>query len=304
ISDNVRLQSSSLISQKLNKRIDKYYFRQRSVLIATFILWLASMVCSYVFYLFNLKRIRNYILQIQDQNEELERVKKLSLLGELAAGIGHEINNPLTIAQLSLEFINRYVEKCQESMEPQAHEDIKNMIVRIDKMILNIRQIIRSFKSFAYNGDDEKISYISLNEAISDSLLLVQYKAFAHGVHITNKIKDDIKVLGTLHGIEQVFVNLINNAIDAMENINEKKVLIEASLQGEFAMIDVSDKGPGISPNLHEKIFKPLFTTKNLSNGTGLGLGLAKKICTKYGGDLVLVDSNKGAKFRVKLKIT
>lgn len=161
-SDSLRLQSNSLIESKLNERITKYNLRRSSVLAATLILWLASLICSYIFYSINLKKIRNYITHIQNQNEELERVKKLSLLGELAAGIGHEINNPLSVAAISLELINRKLD--MENSSGSQRDDIKSLLIRIDKMISNIKQIIRSFKSFSYSGDDEKISYISLQE--------------------------------------------------------------------------------------------------------------------------------------------
>lgn len=302
-SDALRLQSNSLISKKLKERIDKYDFQRKSVLAATFVLWLASLICSYIFYSINLRKIKDYIFQIQNQNEELERVKKLSLLGELAAGIGHEINNPLSIAAISLELINAKLDAGDSGVGQR--DEIRALLVRIDKMILNIKQIIRSFKSFAFSGDEEKISYISLKEAVGDSLVLIQYKSLEQNVEIQNLISTDLKVFGTLHGLVQVLVNLFNNAIDAMENHSHKKwIKIEATVKDEYVFIDVSDNGPGVPSHIREKIFNPLFTTKNSSKGTGLGLGLAKKICLKYGGDLSLVESPQGAKFQIKLKVT
>lgn len=303
-SDNIRLQSNALISEKLTARIDKFKFRQKSVLMATFMLWLASIICSYIFYTINVRRIKSYTAQIQNQNEELERVKKLSLLGELAAGIGHEIANPLNIAQISLELINHKLDLHRQQNQSVHLNDVKDLLTRIEKMILNIKQIIRSFRSYAYSGDDETFGYINLEEAVKDSLVLIQYKAAEHGVVIEKEIPEGLKVLGTLHGIEQILINLFNNAIDAMEKVDHKKITIAAYRSDEYVFLDVTDNGVGVAPELREKIFKPLFTTKNSSNGTGLGLGLAKKICGKFGGDLVLVDSSKGAKFRLKLRVS
>ncbi|MGZ3770284.1 MAG: sensor histidine kinase [Bdellovibrio sp.] len=303
ISDSLRLESNSLISKNLIERMDKYKFRQKSVLIATFILWLLSIISSFIFYSINLNRIKDYVRQIQNQNEELEKSRKLSLIGELAAGIGHEINNPLSIAQVSLELINRKIDIVEAENDPNSIEDIRDLLKRIEKMILNIRQIVRSFKSYVYSGDDEAAALISLNEAIGGALLLVQYKAYANGVAIQNEIKEEFNVLGTLHGIEQILVNIFNNAVDAMEKSSEKKILIEASRESGFLNVDISDTGSGVPDELKEKIFNPLFTTKKANVGTGLGLGLAKKICGKFGGDLILVESERGAKFRIKLKV-
>ncbi|MGZ3770258.1 MAG: sensor histidine kinase [Bdellovibrio sp.] len=303
ISDNLRSQSSYLITEKLQQRIDQYKFRQKTVLLGTFILWIASIICSYLFYTFNLRRIKSYTTQIQNQHDELERVKKLSLIGELAAGIGHEIANPLSIAQMSCELIKDKLDTYAVQMQAKHRSEIDDLLVRIDKMISNIKQIVRSFKSYAYSGDDEKIGLISLKEAVSDALLLIQYKALDQNVTIEKKIDKDLKALGTLHGIEQILVNVLNNAIDAMENSERKKISIEIVSADNFAFIDIADTGPGIRPDLRKKIFTPLFTTKNANNGTGLGLGLSKKICSKFGGDLVLVDSSFGARFRLKLKL-
>lgn len=247
-------------------------------------------------------KYRAQLEELKATYSQVLQFDKLKVAGEMTANISHEINNPLTVAIGNAELISF----CLES------PDVNTQKVNIDKYINNvthsldrINKIISNMKEFLHKSEDKK-EYCEANEIIEKSIGFV-----------TPSLKDtDIDISVTINGVapillvnkikvEQVFVNLINNAIDSLKESKtvDPKIQIELTTEknGNFIRIDVKDNGEGVSKENRDKIFNAFFTTKDIGKGTGLGLSISHQIISSHQGRLDLVDSHKGAHFRITL---
>lgn len=227
---------------------------------------------------------------------ELERVKsyknaKLASLGEISAGIAHEINNPLAIINGSLDLLIKF--KDNEKKFNEKVESIKKSCSRISKIILGLKKFSRTSQREVYSP-----SYIDsiLNEVIS----LIEFQAKKHFVSLTLENLVHTQILCHEIEIEQVFVNLINNSIDAIKHQKEKWIKISMSVDKENVIIRLMDSGKGIPLDLQSKIFEPFFTTKNVGEGTGLGLSISKGIIDEHKGSITILNDLPNTCFEIK----
>src|SRR3990172_1895051 len=243
----------------------------------------------------------NKILQ-----EDAMRSGHLASIGELAAGVAHEINNPI------MGIIN-YAQIVANKSEKGIRENDGDMILdianRIKKEGDRIANIVKNLLSFARESREEK-SYIHVSKILSDTLSLTETQIRKDGIKLKTNLPQILpKIVANPQQIEQVFLNIISNARYALNTKfakgDENKIL---EIQGEETIIDNSqyvkiifyDTGAGISPNIMEKIFNPFFTTKPRGEGTGLGLSISHGIIRSHGGRLLL-DSMEGEFTRVEV---
>ncbi len=232
---------------------------------------------------------------IKDQKEALVRTQKLSTLGEMSAGIGHDIASPLMVIRSSAESIEDTV-GIDQALVLHAQ--------RINRMVDRIDSIIKGMKNFLGKDQGNPSVLVNLQEVFQDVSLLTKQPMAAHGVDFSLKLDSGAgHVLGNESEYVQVFVNLVMNAIDAVKNGEQRKVSIHSRVDGSRVRLFVQDSGPGIPKSHREKIFLELFTTKPPGEGTGLGLSIAKRIVRKYGGDLLLLDAETGASFEINLPL-
>ncbi len=223
----------------------------------------------------------------QYQQQLLIHKSKLESLGKLAAGIAHEINQPLGGIAMSIE--NMHYKLKQDSIDKQYFNEkidtISNNIERINKIIDHIRIFSR-----AQGTDTAEI--FSVNEAIFNALSLTQTQLKNHGIQVRTDISDSkLMALGNKYKLEQVLINLINNARAALK---EKKntenfapsVFIRSTIQNEKITIEVEDNGSGIEEKTQQMIFDPFFTTKSEGEGTGLGLSISYGIIKEMQGEI------------------
>ncbi len=226
---------------------------------------------------------------------EAERTKsfrnaKLASLGELSAGIAHEINNPLTIIASSIASL----EKTDSSPEKYAKKItmIKNATNRINRIVQGLKKFSRSdLKSHRQN--------YFLKDIISDSLVLTEAKAKTYSVEISIVNSSQVQIHCDEIEIEQVVVNLINNAIDAIKNLNEKWIKITINEEAEFVNLQIMDSGPGIPKDIQEKLFEPFFTTKFTGEGTGLGLSITKGILDEHNARISVLENVPNTCFEI-----
>lgn len=225
-------------------------------------------------------------LILLQQHEKLQQAKlysqsKLSLLGEMAGGIAHEINNPLAIIKGKARMLNL---KVDNGVMPYELKDvlIKN-IQDIDLTIDRISTIVKGLRSFSRDSEGDPFQKVSLVNILSSIENLIAERIKSKGIEfeITNG-KCDIVLNCNKVQIEQVILNLLSNAIYAIENLDDRWIKIIVELEKEFVKIRIVDSGNGISKEISDKMMQPFFTTKPVGQGTGLGLSICKGIIDKH----------------------
>jgi len=223
---------------------------------------------------------------IEQQQMKLAETARLSSLGEMASGIAHEINNPLTIIYASTKTIKKLLERDRLTNELliKVMNDIESTVERVTKIVKSMRNISRV-------SDGEDFLTVSLESIIEDVMVLCSEKFRNNNIDfevlMTDKEKESYLLCDRIQ-ISQVMINLIGNAFDAVENDDEKWVRVRTCLDGEFFQIRVEDSGKGIPPEIKAKIFNPFYTSKEVGKGTGLGLSISAEIMINHGGRLIL----------------
>ena len=244
-------------------------------------------------------------LKIQDLNQaygrlatmqsELVRAEKLAAVGELASGVAHELNNPLTVVvglvQLLLE---------EKDMTPEKKidlETIREQAERCRKIILNLLQFARKHEIQQVPCD--------VTEIMEKTLQLVIYDLEGHGVEVRREYAKNIPpIVADVYQIQQVFLNLISNAHDALKGVEHPRIAVAIRQEGAVVRIAVEDNGCGIPEAIIGKIFDPFFTTKEVNCGTGLGLSISYGIIKEHRGTLsVKSQPGKGSVFTVELPL-
>jgi PAS domain S-box-containing protein len=228
-------------------------------------------------------------LKIRDQLVHSER---LTAIGELIAGVAHEINNPL-----------QTIIGCTELMldEPKGANERDLELVR--KEAMRAGQIVRNLLAFARRGASDRV-LTDLNELVQATAALREYHLAQINIAVTMRPNPKaLPVLVNREEIRQVILNLLLNAEHAIASSKSGRgtIEIETSGNGFSQMVDVIDSGPGIDPELRGRIFEPFFTTREVGEGTGLGLSISHGIASSHGGSLGLMDSASGACFRLSL---
>ena len=249
----------------------------------------------------NQKKIHQ--LEVEKYEDELNKQKrinihqsKLASLGELAAGVGHEINNPLQIAMGAAKVLKKCIkdhENCDFDKVEKQLDKIKVAHDRIVNIVMGLRIYSRQ--------DDIREEEFSLNKSIEQTLSLISeiYKKEEIDL-IFNLPSEELNIFGVEGELQQIFMNLLTNAKDAVSEKTEKQIIITLEAHEDEVVIEVKDNGIGIPQEIQDKIFDPFFTTKEVGKGTGLGLGFVQNLVEKMKGKIeVFSKENIGTTFRI-----
>ncbi len=226
------------------------------------------------------------ILKIQD---------KMSSLGRVAAGIAHEIRNPLSGINIYLNTLEKLYDK-EESLGK-----VKQIFRQMQSASNKIESVIKRVMDFSKPGTP-RLTLTDINQPVEDAIGLSSVALRKRGIKIEQNLATDLPMVrADPQLIEQVILNLITNAAEAMKIVDgTKRIKIISSAENHFILVRVSDSGPGVPLNLREKIFDPFFTSKTES--TGIGLSLCHRIITDHGGSLSVSESRwGGAEFTIKI---
>lgn len=213
---------------------------------------------------------------IEDEKEKMIQASKLATLGEMAAGIAHEINNPLSIIAGARVALGKSI----------SDPGLLRKLEMIEKSTDRIFRIVMGLKKFGRSSIGINKSVFSFQDLVEDCFHLLSSKAQQFHVKLVHEPKVDFELYADEIQVEQTIVNLVSNAIDANSNKEGSWVRVLAENDGDCLRIIVQDSGRGIREEIVEKLFNPFFTTKPPGKGTGLGLSIAKGIAKDHGGDL------------------
>jgi signal transduction histidine kinase len=234
-------------------------------------------------------------LKIQEARSQY--ASKLASLGEMAAGIAHEVSNPLTIIEGSSNVISMAIEQ-----DPMDTETIEIMSKKIIQTTQRIGKIIKSMKTLSRKGEDEVFDNISLQSILDPVIEISRKRMLAQNIDFrVNTIDQEATLFGSEVQLGQVIMNLISNAMDAVEQVQRPWIEIGFQCNIEWCDILIMDSGPGISKEVAEKIMDPFFSTKRSDQGTGLGLSISKTIVESHNGELSLIKEQGPTTFRVRL---
>jgi two-component system C4-dicarboxylate transport sensor histidine kinase DctB len=226
---------------------------------------------------------------------ELVQAGKLAMLGQMAAGVTHELNQPLAAIRA---FADNAVTFLSRGQPEQASDNLAHISAASARM----GAIIGQLKGFARKSH-ETVSTVDLPHAIKAATLLLQNEFETHAVHLDIDIREALKVVGDTVRIEQVMINLLHNAIDAVAAQPRRSVEVVLEREAGHAIIRVRDSGPGIPEQVAQHLFEPFFTTKPGGKGLGLGLAISSSIVQAMNGQLTAHNRAGGAEFVVRLPL-
>ena len=223
--------------------------------------------------------------------DQLVHSERLSAIGELIAGVAHEINNPL-----------QTIIGCTELMLDEPDSSNRQDLELVRKEAMRAGQIVRNLLAFARRGVSDRAP-IDLNDLVRATAELRNYHLQQINIELVLRTAPHpLPVAVNREEIRQVILNLLLNAEHAItSSTGSGTITVETSGDASMQTVEVSDSGPGISPELRGRIFEPFFTTREVGEGTGLGLSISLGITSAHGGELALVESRSGARFRLTL---
>jgi len=271
------------------------------------------------------------LCELQQAQTQLVQAEKMSSLGQMVAGIAHEINNPVSFIFGNLTYTQEYTGNLMKLLQmyrdeyPQPGQVIQQEIEALEldfllddlpKMLSSmqvgatrIRDIVRSLRNFS-RLDESDMKKVNIDEGIDSTLMILEHRL---KVQPGRRAIQVIKEYGQLPLVEcyagllnQVFMNIIANAIDALQEPLENPgiIRIRTEVEGNFAVIRISDNGTGITDQVKQRIFDPFYTTKPIGSGTGMGLAISHSIIVeKHQGEIKCLSVGKGTEFIIKIPI-
>lgn len=263
--------------------------------------------------------------ELRTMQSQLIHQEKMASLGRLVAGIAHELNNPINFVHGNLPYLKEYVtdlRKLIDSVESAENgnkgelsklkeeikydfliTDLDNILADLNEGADRIRHIVRNLKSFS-RLDEAELKDASIVDGIESTLKILSQYYGRDKIKVVKKFGEVPTVLCYPGQLNQLWMNLLSNAAQALDSTEEPAVTIETRGGSEQVVVTISDNGPGIPPEIQSKIFDPFYTTKPVGQGTGLGLSICHSIVERHGGQILLDSSpGEGTSFTVKIPV-
>jgi signal transduction histidine kinase len=224
------------------------------------------------------RRLQKALGELEATQAQLIHSEKLNALGSLAAGLLHEINNPLNYSLTALQLI-------REDPAVKENDLLAEVVTDIDEGMQRIRSIVGDLRAFAYPSEAEKRTHFALREAVDSALRFTSHEL--KGLKVLDEVPEGLRVLGSRSHITQVLVNLLSNAVRSVSPERPLEVRLGAVRSGSRVTVRVSDNGVGMDGETLRRAFDPFFTTRDVGEGMGLGLSICHTIVSNHGGRLL-----------------
>lgn len=234
--------------------------------------------------------------EVLKQRDLLVESAKFQSLGQMASNLAHDINNPLFTIQGKLHQMRNLLSRDQLDLEK-----CDKIVESVEATILRLSQMVKGISTFAREGRGDQMVLISVGELIENNLALAMDRIKNLGIELEMQVDPQVKIICYPSFISQVLLNLLNNAIDALESSTVKKIEVQSFIDKDWIYITVSDTGPGVSKEFEKKIFEPFFTTKTVGKGTGLGLSISKGLVEVHEGQLSYERRGPKSVFQIRL---
>lgn len=250
--------------------------------------------------------------QLKEAQTHLVRNEKLASLGRLLAGVAHELNNPISFVYANAHAMEKSASKLEtyfdavHSGAPRADLASLRADLKLDREMTNlrmalegardgaerVRDIVEDLRRLSADGQGEMTGFcLATTTKVAANWVL---RGAKREVKITTVGPDNLPAVGRVGHIQQVIMNLFQNAIDAVEDADHPEINVTLGVEGERVFVSISDNGPGIADDISAAVFDPFFTTKEVGKGTGLGLPISHKIAEEHGGELTLCTADGG----------
>ena len=233
---------------------------------------------------------------VQEYQKRLAISNKFSALGEMSAGVGHELSTPLAVIALKCELMQKNIRAGNLSMDK-----VETDLNIISSSAGRIGKIVRGLKNFSRSSDVDPFTNVSIQQVINDSMDMVVDKIRNAGVSVTAPEGLNLFISGRSHQISQVLINALNNSRDAIAESANPWIHIEVKKQDGNIQIRIIDSGKGIPAAVAARIMDPFFTTKEVGKGTGLGLSISKGIIEEHGGRFWLDQDSQNTCFVIEI---
>ena len=222
---------------------------------------------------------------LKEKDAELQEAQRLSVVGEFAAGIAHEVNNPLAILKGKAQLLQLQIQSLNISQKEET-EKINESVNVINDTVDHTADLIKNLKTFSSKDKFESLEFSSLRTVVDVALNISKSRCSHAGIDVRINMDENIEVECSPVSLSQVILNLILNSIHAIESLEEKWIKIETKILDNSIQILITDSGNGIPADIAGKIMQPFFTTKDPGKGTGLGLSISQKSVVKMNGNL------------------
>jgi two-component system C4-dicarboxylate transport sensor histidine kinase DctB len=244
-------------------------------------------------------RVQERTAELRAAQNDLVHAGKLAALGQMSAGIVHELNQPLAALQTAADNAIAYVDR-------GSIGDARGNLTRIGELVRRLGRLTSQLRVFAYKSSSP-LDAVSIEHAVAESLKILAGRVKEGGVAVATDIDSNLRVLADQTRLEQLLCNIVANALDAVESVDRKSILIRATREeGQVARcrIVISNTGPAIASDVLQRMFEPFVTTKPAGKGLGLGLMLSNHIARSFGGELHARNLMPcGAEFAVTLPL-
>ncbi len=238
----------------------------------------------------------------------LIQASKMATLGEMATGVAHELNQPLSVIKTASSFMKKKIQKGEAIKD----EILQTLSQEIDSHVDRASKIINHMREFGRKSDVKK-EKVNVNVSLKQALEIFSQQLKLRQIEVVEDLEEDLPaIMADSNRLEQVFINLLINARDAIEErweksdsrVGDKKIFLKTRHENGMIIIEVKDTGTGVSKNILDKIYEPFFTTKEVGKGTGMGLSISYGIVQDYDGTIkVETEEGVGSNFIIKFPI-